>query len=193
MNFVWFFFFFFLAFDSLKTPFWQLLKLVYHAPVTASYHNNVWAKIGRIVNPLVHHYARFLNTPISAAQCNRFFGVLGILGSEERIVRERIDYNESEKGNWYWFLLDKLAISRMPEPPIHNPLIIQKAAYSITRWTYILSIRYYKTYKRLNKTANPYWKHKTTLQEHKTQEGQTPQNATVWAWGRLNPAGTHLL
>jgi hypothetical protein len=72
---------------------------VYHAPVTASYHNNVWAKIGRIVNPLVHHYARFLNTPISAAQCNRFFGVLGILGSEERIVRERIDYNESEKGN----------------------------------------------------------------------------------------------
>jgi len=28
-----------------------------------------------------------------------FFGVLGILGSEERIVRERIDYNESEKGN----------------------------------------------------------------------------------------------
>jgi hypothetical protein len=31
--------------------------------------------------------------------CNRFFGVLGILGSEERIVKERMDYNESEKGN----------------------------------------------------------------------------------------------
>lgn len=41
---------------------------MYHAPVTASYNNNVWAKIGRIVNPLVHRYAPFLNTPISAAQ-----------------------------------------------------------------------------------------------------------------------------
>jgi hypothetical protein len=28
-----------------------------------------------------------------------FFGVLGILGSEEQIVRERIECNESEKGN----------------------------------------------------------------------------------------------
>ncbi|XP_062152039.1 uncharacterized protein LOC133860449 [Alnus glutinosa] len=52
--------------------YWQLLKLMYHAPVTASYHNNVWAKIGRIVNPLVHRYAPFLNTPISAAQRWRF-------------------------------------------------------------------------------------------------------------------------
>ncbi|KAE8022138.1 hypothetical protein FH972_007968 [Carpinus fangiana] len=48
--------------------YWQLLKLMYHAPVTASYHNSVWAKIGRTVNPLVHRYAPFLNTPISAAQ-----------------------------------------------------------------------------------------------------------------------------
>ncbi|KAF5456989.1 hypothetical protein F2P56_021129 [Juglans regia] len=48
--------------------YWQLLKLMYHAPVTASYHSSVWAKIGRTVNPLVGRYAPFLNTPISAAQ-----------------------------------------------------------------------------------------------------------------------------
>lgn len=47
---------------------WQLLKLMYHAPVTAGYHQSVWAKIGRTVHPLVHRYAPFLNTPISAAQ-----------------------------------------------------------------------------------------------------------------------------
>ncbi|KAG2411487.1 hypothetical protein I3760_Q005400 [Carya illinoinensis] len=48
--------------------YWQLLKLMYRAPVTASYHNSVWTNIGRTVNPLVHRYAPFLNTPISAAQ-----------------------------------------------------------------------------------------------------------------------------
>jgi hypothetical protein len=48
--------------------YWQLLKLMYQAPVTAGYHNSVWAKIGRTVNPLVHRYAPFLQTPISAAQ-----------------------------------------------------------------------------------------------------------------------------
>ncbi|KAI8534350.1 hypothetical protein RHMOL_Rhmol10G0083200 [Rhododendron molle] len=48
--------------------YWQLLKLMYHAPVTAGYHQSVWANIGRIVNPLVHRYAPFLNTPISAVQ-----------------------------------------------------------------------------------------------------------------------------
>ncbi|XP_043700767.1 transmembrane protein 33 homolog [Telopea speciosissima] len=48
--------------------YWQLLKLMYHAPVTASYHQSVWAKIGRTVNPLVNHYAPFLNTPLSAAK-----------------------------------------------------------------------------------------------------------------------------
>ncbi|XAR71343.1 hypothetical protein NMG60_11028552 [Bertholletia excelsa] len=48
--------------------YWQLLKLMYHAPVTASYHQSVWAKIGRTVFPLVHRYAPFLNTPISAVQ-----------------------------------------------------------------------------------------------------------------------------
>ncbi|KAJ9147393.1 hypothetical protein P3X46_029559 [Hevea brasiliensis] len=48
--------------------YWQLLKLMYHAPVTAGYHQSVWAKIGRTVNPLVHQYCPFLKTPISAAQ-----------------------------------------------------------------------------------------------------------------------------
>ncbi|KAK9091095.1 hypothetical protein Sjap_024272 [Stephania japonica] len=48
--------------------YWQLLKLMYQAPVTAGYHQSVWSKIGRTVNPLVNRYAPFLNTPISAAQ-----------------------------------------------------------------------------------------------------------------------------
>ncbi|EXB72247.1 hypothetical protein L484_009130 [Morus notabilis] len=48
--------------------YWQLLKLMYHAPVTASYHQSVWTKIGRSVNPLIQRYAPFLNSPLSAAQ-----------------------------------------------------------------------------------------------------------------------------
>ncbi|XP_058087204.1 uncharacterized protein LOC131234385 [Magnolia sinica] len=48
--------------------YWQLMKLMYHSPVTAGYHQSVWAKIGRTVNPLIFQYAPFLNTPISAAQ-----------------------------------------------------------------------------------------------------------------------------
>ncbi|XP_071710603.1 uncharacterized protein [Rutidosis leptorrhynchoides] len=48
--------------------YWQLLKLMYHAPVTAGYHQSVWSKIGRTVNPLMYRYAPFLNTPISAIQ-----------------------------------------------------------------------------------------------------------------------------
>ncbi|KAL3526680.1 hypothetical protein ACH5RR_011336 [Cinchona calisaya] len=48
--------------------YWQLLKLMYQAPATANYHRSVWAKIGRAVNPLIHRYAPFLNTPISAIQ-----------------------------------------------------------------------------------------------------------------------------
>lgn len=48
--------------------YWQLLKLMYQAPVTAGYHQSVWAKIGRTVNPLVDSHAPFLRTPISAAQ-----------------------------------------------------------------------------------------------------------------------------
>ncbi|XP_009590145.1 uncharacterized protein [Nicotiana tomentosiformis] len=48
--------------------YWQLLKLMYHAPATAGYHQSVWAKIGRLVNPLVQRYAPFMNTPISTIQ-----------------------------------------------------------------------------------------------------------------------------
>lgn len=48
--------------------YWQLLKLMYHAPVTASYHQSVWTQIGRTVNPLILRYAPFLNSPLSAAQ-----------------------------------------------------------------------------------------------------------------------------
>ncbi|KAI9127920.1 hypothetical protein K1719_000913 [Acacia pycnantha] len=46
--------------------YWQLLKLMYHAPVTAAYHQNVWAKIGRAVNPFINRHAPFLNTPLSS-------------------------------------------------------------------------------------------------------------------------------
>ncbi|KAE8679758.1 proline-rich receptor-like protein kinase PERK8-like isoform X1 [Hibiscus syriacus] len=48
--------------------YWQLLKLMYQAPVTAGYHQSVWTKIGRTVNPLIQRYAPFLNTPVSAIQ-----------------------------------------------------------------------------------------------------------------------------
>ncbi|KAL6587607.1 hypothetical protein OROMI_000585 [Orobanche minor] len=48
--------------------YWQLLKLMYQAPATASYHQSAWAKIGRSVNPLIQRYTPFLNTPISAIQ-----------------------------------------------------------------------------------------------------------------------------
>ncbi|MED6185295.1 hypothetical protein PIB30_055656 [Stylosanthes scabra] len=48
--------------------YWQLLKLMYQAPVTASYHRNVWAVIGRTFIPFIHRYAPFLDAPISAVQ-----------------------------------------------------------------------------------------------------------------------------
>ncbi|KAG0483212.1 hypothetical protein HPP92_011296 [Vanilla planifolia] len=48
--------------------YWQLLKLMYHAPVTATYHHSIWTKIGRTANPYIYHYAPFLRTPISAIQ-----------------------------------------------------------------------------------------------------------------------------
>ncbi|KAK4416294.1 hypothetical protein Salat_2454900 [Sesamum alatum] len=48
--------------------YWQLMKLMYHAPATAGYHQSAWAKIGRTVNPLIQRYAPFLNTPISSIQ-----------------------------------------------------------------------------------------------------------------------------
>ncbi|KAK7381125.1 hypothetical protein VNO78_33650 [Psophocarpus tetragonolobus] len=48
--------------------YWQLLKLMYHVPVSAPYHQSVWAQIGRTVNPLIQRHAPFLKTPISAIQ-----------------------------------------------------------------------------------------------------------------------------
>ncbi|WOL11759.1 hypothetical protein Cni_G20523 [Canna indica] len=48
--------------------YWQLLKLMYHAPCTAGYHQSVWATIARTMNPYIYRYAPFLNSPISAVQ-----------------------------------------------------------------------------------------------------------------------------
>ncbi|KAL7612404.1 uncharacterized protein LOC111876677 [Lactuca sativa] len=48
--------------------YWQLLKLMYHAPVTAGYHQSVWAKVGKTATPLIHKYAPFLYTPLSTIQ-----------------------------------------------------------------------------------------------------------------------------
>ncbi|KAK2642128.1 hypothetical protein Ddye_023891 [Dipteronia dyeriana] len=48
--------------------YWQLLKLMYNAPVTAGYHHSVWVKIGRTINPLQQRYAPFLHSPIAAVQ-----------------------------------------------------------------------------------------------------------------------------
>ncbi|KAK8517738.1 hypothetical protein V6N12_016579 [Hibiscus sabdariffa] len=48
--------------------YWQLLKFMYHAPVSAEYHQSIWANIGTTVNPLVQRHAPFLNTPVSAIQ-----------------------------------------------------------------------------------------------------------------------------
>ncbi|KAH6806470.1 dihydroflavonol 4-reductase/flavanone protein [Perilla frutescens var. frutescens] len=48
--------------------YWQLLKLMYHAPATGSYHRSAWSNIGQTANPLIQRYAPFLNTPISAIQ-----------------------------------------------------------------------------------------------------------------------------
>ncbi|KAJ8530890.1 hypothetical protein K7X08_023771 [Anisodus acutangulus] len=48
--------------------YWQILKLMYHAPATAGCHQSVWSKIGTLVNPLLQRYAPFMNTPISTIQ-----------------------------------------------------------------------------------------------------------------------------
>lgn len=48
--------------------YWQLLKLMYHAPATAGFHRRIWVKIGRTANPCISHYAPFLSAPISAIQ-----------------------------------------------------------------------------------------------------------------------------
>ncbi|XP_073279986.1 uncharacterized protein [Primulina huaijiensis] len=48
--------------------YWQLLKLMYHAPATAVYHQSAWADIWRAINPLILLYVPFLKTPISTLQ-----------------------------------------------------------------------------------------------------------------------------
>ncbi|XP_073525588.1 uncharacterized protein [Phyllobates terribilis] len=48
--------------------YWQLLKLMYQAPVTSGYHQSVWREIGKIFLPFKDRYAPFLNTPLSYAQ-----------------------------------------------------------------------------------------------------------------------------
>ncbi|KAJ0971555.1 hypothetical protein J5N97_019514 [Dioscorea zingiberensis] len=58
--------------------YWHLLKLMYHAPATAGYHQSVWVKIGRSVTPYIHQYAPFLNGPVSAIQ--RWWLRLKIMG-----------------------------------------------------------------------------------------------------------------
>ncbi|CAA3026738.1 transmembrane 33 homolog [Olea europaea subsp. europaea] len=45
-----------------------LLKLMYHAPAFAAYHQSAWSRIGRTVDPFIQRYAPFLNSPISAVQ-----------------------------------------------------------------------------------------------------------------------------
>ncbi|XP_020579497.1 uncharacterized protein LOC110024094 [Phalaenopsis equestris] len=48
--------------------YWQLLKLMYHAPATGGYHRKIWSNIGLAANPYIYRYAPFLNTPISVIQ-----------------------------------------------------------------------------------------------------------------------------
>ncbi|KAG2384382.1 uncharacterized protein HKW66_Vig0148540 [Vigna angularis] len=45
-----------------------LLKLMYHVPVTAPYHQSVWAQIGRTVNPVIQRHVPFLKAPVTAIQ-----------------------------------------------------------------------------------------------------------------------------
>ncbi|KAJ1688246.1 hypothetical protein LUZ63_019636 [Rhynchospora breviuscula] len=48
--------------------YWNLLKQMYHAPMTSGYHRNVWSNIGRLINPYINQHAPFFNTTISAVQ-----------------------------------------------------------------------------------------------------------------------------
>ncbi|CAA0828349.1 Unknown protein [Striga hermonthica] len=65
--------------------YWQILKLMYHAPATAGYHQSTWAKIGRTVNPLIMRYAPFLKTPISALQRGFLRLFKNFIGDDERV------------------------------------------------------------------------------------------------------------
>ncbi|KAH7430881.1 hypothetical protein KP509_08G018600 [Ceratopteris richardii] len=48
--------------------YWQLLKLMYHAPATAYFHRSIWSHIGTRLNPLIYRYVPFLQTPLQFAQ-----------------------------------------------------------------------------------------------------------------------------
>lgn len=48
--------------------YWQLLKLMYHAPTTASSHRSSWSMIGMRVDPLIRQYLPFLESPLRLAQ-----------------------------------------------------------------------------------------------------------------------------
>ncbi|XP_022143363.1 uncharacterized protein LOC111013250 isoform X3 [Momordica charantia] len=48
--------------------YWQLLRLMYHFPMTAGYHQSGWAKVGRKVNPFVSRFLPFLKPSLSAAE-----------------------------------------------------------------------------------------------------------------------------
>ncbi|KAI3507026.1 hypothetical protein L1887_21747 [Cichorium endivia] len=99
--------------------YWQLLKLMYHAPVTAGYHQSVWSKIGRTVNPLIYKYAPFLNSPISAIKRWWFRSMLlsfhirlssllvqnhyltKILDPNPQTLMQRIRINEIREHSWF--------------------------------------------------------------------------------------------
>ncbi|ONK66267.1 uncharacterized protein A4U43_C06F5940 [Asparagus officinalis] len=48
--------------------YWQLLKLMYHAPATAGYHKSTWAKINRVISPYIRRHAHFFISPLSTVQ-----------------------------------------------------------------------------------------------------------------------------
>lgn len=48
--------------------YWQVLRLMYHAPTTASFHRTIWSRIGVKVNPFIHRYAPFLESPLQFAK-----------------------------------------------------------------------------------------------------------------------------
>lgn len=48
--------------------YWQLLKLMYHAPTTATAHRNTWSRIAMRVNPPIRQYLPFLEGPLGFAQ-----------------------------------------------------------------------------------------------------------------------------
>ncbi|KAJ6845436.1 uncharacterized protein M6B38_286935 [Iris pallida] len=78
--------------------YWQLLKLMYHAPATAGYHQIVWAKIGRTTIPFIHRYAPFLNTPVSAVQ-RWWFSPTTSLPDGQQLVPASTRHGSSSSGS----------------------------------------------------------------------------------------------